>query len=99
MDEKQIYVLSDLIVKSIVDFSMGRGKMKALIPRSVAKKMAGDAELFENLKNCYVEYLSSVDNKVNETSEVKRLTDFRYKLVDIFNATVPEGEVCTDEEE
>ena len=96
MDEKKVIKLTDMIVESIVDFSMGKGKLKAMVPNSVAKKMANDPELFEQLKQCYVEYLTSVDNKIDETSEVKRLTDFRYNLLDIYNQNVPAGESDVD---
>ena len=99
MDEKKIISLSDEIVSNIVDFSLGKGKVKAIIPKSVAKKMSSDDELFEKLKQCYIEYLSTVDNKVNDSTEVKRLSDFRFRLVDIFNSTVPEGEVSLDEKQ
>ncbi len=98
MDEKKIISLSDEIVGNIVDFSLGKGKVKAMIPKSVAKKMANDDELFEKLKQCYIEYLSTIDNKIDNSSEVKRLSDFRFRLVDIFNDSVPENEVSLDEE-
>lgn len=97
MDEKSILKLSENIVYTIVDISMGRGKMMGFIPGSVAKKLATDTELFNKLRDCYINYLSSVDNKIDESAEVKHLTDFRYELVDIFNQTVPEGEVTENE--
>lgn len=99
MDEKSILKLSENIVYTIVDISMGRGKMMGLIPGSVAKKLATDTELFNKLRDCYINYLSSVDNKIDESAEVKHLTDFRYELVDIFNQIVPEGEVTENENE
>ncbi|MCR5550393.1 MAG: hypothetical protein K6F40_05620 [Bacteroidales bacterium] len=99
MDEKSIIKLSESIVSAIVDFSMGKGKMLSLVPGSAAKKLASDTELFNKLKECYIKYLSSVDNKIDESAEVKRLIDFRYELVEIFNQTVPEGEVTGNENE
>lgn len=99
MDEKSIIKLSESIVSAIVDFSMGKGKMLSLVPGSAAKKIASDAELFNKLKECYIKYLSSVDNKIDESAEVKRLIDFRYELVEIFNQTVPEGEITENENE
>lgn len=97
MDEKSIIKLSESIVSAIVDFSMGKGKMLSLIPGSVAKKLATDTELFNKLRDCYINYLSSVDNKIDESAEVKHLIDFRYELVEIFNQTVPEGEITENE--
>lgn len=99
MDEKKIIRLSDEIVNNIAAFSIGKGKIKALIPNSVAKRMAADKDLFEKLKNCYINYLSTIDNKIDETSEVKKLTDFRYSLVEIFNEAVPENEVSLEDGE
>ena len=100
MDEKKVIKLTDMIVEDIVDFSMGKGKLKAMMPNSVARKMVKNPELFEQLKQCYIEYLSSVDCKIDETNEVRRLTEFRYKLLDVYNQTAPavEGDVDLDAE-
>ncbi|MBR4452817.1 MAG: hypothetical protein IKS33_01000 [Bacteroidales bacterium] len=51
MDEKQVFKLSNLIVTAIVAFSMGKGKMVSLIPKTVANKLSKDADLFEKVKN------------------------------------------------
>ena len=99
MDEKQVFKLSNLIVAAIVAFSMGKGKMGSLIPKTVANKLSKDADLFEKVKKCYVEYLSMVDNKVDESFEVKRLTDFRYRIVEIYTASVPIDQINLDVED
>lgn len=84
MDEKKIIKLSNELVNTIVDFSLGEGKVKSLVPSSVAKKLSSNVDLFNCLKECYINYLSSVDNKIDDTVELKKLTDFRYQLVEIF---------------
>ena len=84
MDEKKIIKLSNEIVSTIVDISLGEGKVKSIVPQSVANILSKDVNLFNSLKECYIEYLSTVDNKIDETSELKKLTEFRYQLVEIF---------------
>ena len=84
MDEKKIIKITNEIVSAIADFSIGKGKVMSLVPGSVAKKLYNDEELFEKLKNCYIEYLKTVDNHIDETAEIKRLTDFRYQLLEIY---------------
>ncbi len=98
MDEKKIISLSNDIVSAIVDFSMGKGKIISKVPRTVANKLANDEDLFEKVKQCYVEYLATVDNKMDEAHEVKRLTDFRYRLVEIYTATESESQIDSNSE-
>lgn len=86
MDEKKIIKLSNEIVETLMDFSLGEGKVRSLIPGSVAKKLSSDEELFNKLKECYIDYLAKVDNKIDDTTELKRLTDFRYQLIEIYNS-------------
>ncbi len=40
-----------------------------------------------------------VDNKVDESFEVKRLTDFRYRIVEIYTASVPIDQINLDVED
>lgn len=82
MDEKKIISLSEDIVTAIVDISMGKSKFS--LTNSVLKTLSNNPILFDSVKNCYIEYLGTIDSKIDETVEVKKLSDFRYKLVDIY---------------
>lgn len=98
MDEKKLIALTDDIVEAIVDISMGKGKMKAVIPGSVTKKLVKDEALFMRLKECYINYLSEVDSQIDERDELKRLSDFRFDLETIYNGGCTKDDEITDEE-
>ena len=86
MDEKKIIVMSESIVNAIVDISMGKSKFS--LTNTVLKKLSNNPTLFENVRNCYIEYLGTIEDKIDTTMEVKRLSDFRYKIVDIYEKAV-----------
>lgn len=86
MDEKKIINLSEEIVYAITDISMGKSKSGLI--NSVHKTLSKDPVLFSQLRDAYVNYLQSIDGKVDEVLEVKALSDFRYQIVEIYdNAT------------
>ena len=86
MDEKKIIVMSESIVNAIVDISMGRSKFS--LTNTVLKKLSTNPMLFESVKNCYIEYLGTIKDKIDTTLEVKQLSDFRYAIVDIYEKAV-----------
>ena len=86
MDEKKIIVMSESIVNAIVDISMGRSKFS--LTNTVLKKLSNNPALFENVRNCYIGYLGTIEDKIDTTMEVKRLSDFRYEIVDIYEKAV-----------
>lgn len=90
MDEKKLISLTDDIVDAIVDISIGRGKMKAVMPGTITKKLVNDETLFLRLKKCLINYLSEVENKIDEMSELKRLSEFRYELHSIYSGETSE---------
>lgn len=90
MDEKKLISLTDDIVDAIVDISIGRGKMKAVMPGTITKKLVNDETLFLRLKKCLINYLSEVENKIDDMSELKRLSEFRYELHSIYSGETGE---------
>ena len=83
MDEKKIINLSEEIVYAITDISLG--KSKGGLMNSVNKTLSKNPALFSQLRDAYVNYLQSIDGKVDEVMEVKALSDFRYQIVDIYD--------------
>ena len=83
MDEKKIINLSEEIVYAITDICMGKSKSGLI--NSVHKTLSKDQLLFSQLRDAYVNYLQSIDGKVDEVMEVKALSDFRYGIVDIYD--------------
>ena len=86
MDEKKIIIMSESIVNAIVDISMGRSKCS--LTNNVLKKLSNNPLLFEHVRDCYIEYLGTIESKIDETMEVKKLSDFRYKIVDIYETII-----------
>lgn len=86
MDEKKIIIMSESIVNAIVDISMGRSKFS--LTNTVLKKLSNNPLLFEHVRDCYIEYLGTIESKIDETMEVKKLSDFRYKIVDIYETII-----------
>lgn len=86
MDEKKIIIMSESIVNAIVDISMGRSKFS--LTNTVLKKLSNNPLLFERVRDCYIEYLGTIESKIDETMEVKKLSDFRYKIVDIYETVI-----------
>lgn len=82
MDEKKIVIMSESIVNAIVDISMGKSKFS--LTKTVFKKISKNPMLFERLRDCYIDYLGTIDSKIDETIEVKKLTEFRYRIVEIY---------------
>lgn len=99
MDEKKLISLTDEIVDALVNISMGRGKMKALIPGSVTRKLVKDEALFNSVKECYINYLSGVFGKIDDREELKTLSDFRYELESIYNGGDGTNEKIVENEE
>jgi len=104
MTEKEIISKSDDIIEALVAISLGKGNILAKVPGSMTRFLtkAENHDIFESLKQCYIDYLSEVDSLINDMDEVKRLSDFRYELVNIYsnNSTdaMTEEEISTEEE-
>lgn len=81
MNEKDIKELSENIVESIVALSLG--KEPGLISGKVFKTISQHPR-YEEMKKLYIEFLSGFDGKYETTAEVKRLTDFRFNLVQLY---------------
>lgn len=86
MDEKKVIIMSESIVNAIVDISMGRSKFS--LTNTILKQLSNNPPLFESVRNCYVRYLGTIEDKIDTTMEVKRLSDFRYEIVEIYEKAV-----------
>lgn len=77
-NEKKIKELSETIVKSIVDLSMG--KEPNFLSNSIYRTISKHPNLIQ-IKQLIVEHLQSFDGKVETPEEWKRLSEFRYNLL------------------
>lgn len=81
MNEKEIKELSDDIIEAIVSLSLGREPN--LISGKIFKTISKHAN-YESMKNLYIEYLTSFDGRFDTTDEIKKLSDFRFALADLY---------------
>ncbi|MBN1251190.1 MAG: hypothetical protein JXA16_03575 [Bacteroidales bacterium] len=81
-NEKKIKELTETIVESIVSLSLG--KEPNLLSNSVYKSIAKHPNYF-HIRQLIIEHLQNFDGKIETAEEWKKLTDFRYKIIDLYN--------------
>jgi hypothetical protein len=82
MKEDEIKELAKDIVEAIVDLSLG--KEPSFISAKTFKSVAKHPK-FEDMKNLYIEFLTSFNLNEDSSNELRVLTDFRIKMVELFN--------------
>lgn len=82
MKEDEIKELAKDIVEAIVDLSLG--KEPNIISAKTFKSVAKHPK-FEDMKSLYIEFLTSFNINADSSSELRGLTDFRIKMVELFN--------------
>jgi hypothetical protein len=82
MKEDEIKELAKDIVEAIVDLSLG--KEPNIISARTFKNVAKHSK-FEDMKNLYIEFLTSFNLSADSSSELRGLTDFRIKMVELYN--------------
>ncbi|NBR13031.1 MAG: hypothetical protein EBQ94_05320 [Flavobacteriales bacterium] len=83
MDEKELIELSDEIVHALMKLSMG--EKPGFLAGGVYKKLPNHPR-FEEIKHCYCEHLKQFKGAYDNSVELKTLTDFRFKIVDLYTA-------------
>ena len=81
-NEKKIKEQAETIVESIVALSLG--KEPGMFSNSVFKSIADHPKYYE-IRQMIVNHLQHFDGKTNTAEEWKTLSDFRFKLVDLYN--------------
>jgi hypothetical protein len=82
-NEKKIKELSETIVESIVSLSLG--KEPNLLSSSVYKSIAKHPNYFP-IRQLIIEHLQNFDGKMETAEEWKKLNDFRFKLIELYNS-------------
>ncbi len=83
MDEKELLELSDEIVNAMTKLVLG--EKPGFLSGTVFKKLASHSR-FNEMKQLYCELLQTFDGTYSDATELKKLTDFRYKLVELFQS-------------
>jgi hypothetical protein len=81
-NEKKIKELSETIVESIVSLSLG--KEPNLLSNSVYKSIAKHPN-YLRIRQLIIEHLQNFDGKMETAEEWKKLNDFRFNLIELYN--------------
>lgn len=81
-NEKKIKELTETIVESIVSLSLG--KEPNLLSNSVYKSIANHPN-YLRIRQLVVEHLQNFDGKIETAEEWKKLADFRFNIIDLYN--------------
>ena len=82
MNEKEIKDKAEQIVEALIDLSLG--KEPNMLSNEAFRKLSKHPN-FDEIRNLLISYLQQFDGKLDSTEEIKRLFDFRIKIVDLFS--------------
>jgi hypothetical protein len=83
MDEKELIELSDELVNAITKLVLG--EKPGFLSGTIFKKLATHPRFME-MKQLYCDLLLSFDGNYSDAAELKKLTDFRYNLVELYQS-------------
>jgi hypothetical protein len=82
INEKKLKETAENIVESIAALSLG--KEPSLLSNSVFKSISTH-ENFQQIKQLVVDYLQTFDGKLETSEELRALTDFRFKIMELYS--------------
>jgi hypothetical protein len=82
MDEKDLIQQSDEIVQALTKLVMG--EKPGFLSNSVFKKLATHPRLTE-MKDAYVLLIQEFKGAYDNATELRNLTEFRYKIIELYN--------------
>ena len=85
MDEKELMELSEEIIESLTKLVLGESP--GFLSNSVFKKLNSNKH-FNEIKSLYSTFIFSFDGQYNDVSELKKLSDFRYKIVELYQSGI-----------
>ena len=80
-NEKKIKEFAERIVDAVINLSLG--KEPKLFSNSVFKSISKHPN-FIRIKNLIIEHLQFFDGIIETTDEWKRVNDFRFKLIELY---------------
>jgi hypothetical protein len=83
MDEKELIELSDEIIDALTKLAMGT--KPGFLSGSVFKNLATHAKFIE-MRELYCTFLSEFDGSYSEPAKLKKLTDFRFSLIELYQS-------------
>lgn len=85
INEKKLKETAENIVESVAALSLG--KEPSLLSNSVFKSISTH-ENFQQIKQLVVDYLQTFDGKLETAEELRALTDFRFKIVELYSKSM-----------
>jgi len=82
MNEEQTKNAAESIVKTLVELSLG--KEPNIFSKSPFRKLA-EHKNYTLIRDAYIDYLKEFDGKIDSDEDMKRLFDFRIKILNYFN--------------
>lgn len=81
MTEKDVIRKAEQIVETLAQISMGKGP--GMLSNEIFRKLSAHTNFFE-IRDLYVEYLQIFDGAVNSPEKIKRLSDLRLAIVQLY---------------
>jgi len=85
MDEKELIELSEEIIDSLTKLVLGESP--GFLSNNVFKKLASHKH-FKEIKSLYSSFIVSFEGQYKDASELKKLSDFRYKIVELYQSGI-----------
>lgn len=85
-DEKELIELSNEIIQSLTKLVLG--EKPGFLSGSVYKKMEVHPRL-STMKSLYASFLMDFTGGYEDAGSLKKLTDFRYEIVELFDSESP----------
>ncbi|HPC26430.1 MAG TPA: hypothetical protein P5071_00635 [Paludibacteraceae bacterium] len=82
MNEMQVKLKAEKIIEALTALSLG--KNPNIFSGEIFRKLA-DHPNFIAIRDAYIEYLKNFTGEINTQEDVKRLFDFRMKIVELFS--------------
>ena len=83
MTEKEIKDRAEQIIEALTAISLGREPN--LLSNDAFKKLSNH-DNFLNIRDTYLTYLQFFDGNVESPDDIKRLFDFRMRIVELFDS-------------
>ena len=83
MDEDELMELSEEIIESLTKLVLGDSP--GFLSNSVFKKLNSNKN-FDEIKSLYSKFIVSFEGQYKDATELKKLSDFRYKIVELYQS-------------
>ena len=83
MNEDNIMELSEEIIQSLTKLVLGESP--GFLSNSVFKNLASHKH-FKEIKSIYSNFIDSFEGEYKDATELKKLTDFRFKIVELYQS-------------